>query len=227
MHLINLFRVNCLKHARFKKFIIFGLAFLKIKVFKTQSCFFMFWGKERNLIYLLNVNMNTGQIQTVLEKFPGFLGVYAADQIPHITPNDKPQCLVVNLDPSWKPGSHWVAACIKKIGKIKSLEIFDSYGIPPKVKSKKGWKITYNPFTFQKPNTRVCGQYSVYFVKNRLQGRTFKSIVKALKGKKNPDLYVTKQTSLIKCPGANTQSCETKANCKQHCSWNISRVAKE
>ena len=81
--------------------------------------------------------MNTRQILDLLKNLPGFLGVFASDQIPKIVPKKDLQCFVVNLDPSWKPGSHWVAACVRKEKRKNILEIFDSYGIKPIV----FWKV--------------------------------------------------------------------------------------
>ena len=57
-----------------------------------------------------------------------FKGVYALDEIVHIKQNSLPSAYVFNLDPSYKPGSHWVAVYIDRKGRP---EYFDSFGRPP------------------------------------------------------------------------------------------------
>lgn len=139
--------------------------------------------------------MNTRRIERVLSNAPGFVGVFASDKIPQITVSKTPVCLVANLDPSWKKGSHWVAFCVHTDEKgKKTVEIFDSYGTRPKVKlvRKKDWRLKHNPIRFQKTDSTVCGQYCVYFVKKRSRGIAFSSIVRSLKAKKDADEYVEK-----------------------------------
>ena len=77
-------------------------------------------------------------------------GVYALDEIVHIKQKSFPSAYVFNLDPSYKPGSHWVAVYIDRKGRP---EYFDSFGPLPQEKSmtfcipvqKAGNTITY-PF---------------------------------------------------------------------------------
>ena len=62
-----------------------------------------------------------------------FKGVYALDEIVHIKQKSFPSAYVFNLDPSYKPGSHWVAVCIDRKGRP---EYFDSFGRPPPIEIK-------------------------------------------------------------------------------------------
>ena len=56
------------------------------------------------------------------------------DEIKHIKQISFPFAYIFNLDPSYKPGVHWVAVYIDKEGRP---EYFDSFGRPPpKEKSK-------------------------------------------------------------------------------------------
>ena len=162
--------------------------------------------------------MNTGQIEKLLKTLPNFLGVFASDKIPKILPRKHPQCFVVNLDPSWKPGSHWIAACFRKTKKKNVLEIFDSYGMAPNIKTGKEWKIIHNPHKFQKMGSIVCGHYSVYFVKNRLKGKTFKNILKSLLDKTDPDTFVENEIITPNVPGRK-QVCKGKPLCPGCCAW--------
>ena len=61
-----------------------------------------------------------------------------------------PSAYVFNLDPSYKPGSHWVAVYIDRKGRP---EYFDSFGRPPPRKIKdflytcaESWKYNHVPF---------------------------------------------------------------------------------
>ena len=53
-----------------------------------------------------------------------FIGVYAEDQVSHLSITTFPSFLVINLDPSHMRGSHWLAIRISR----SSLEIFDPLG---------------------------------------------------------------------------------------------------
>lgn len=50
-----------------------------------------------------------------------FVGVYPSDKIPHLKPK---QFIIVNLDKSNQPGSHWIGIVKDK----KGLLIYDSFG---------------------------------------------------------------------------------------------------
>ena len=53
-----------------------------------------------------------------------FIGVYAEDQVSHLSITTFPSSLIINLDPSYMRGSHWLAIRISR----SSLEIFDPLG---------------------------------------------------------------------------------------------------
>ena len=77
--------------------------------------------------------MNSRQLHWILsgDKFTKqfFRGVYAIDEIKLIKTVSYPSSFVINLDPSYKPGSHWVAVYFDKNG---VGEYFDSFaGYPP------------------------------------------------------------------------------------------------
>ena len=76
--------------------------------------------------------MNSKQLCWILsnDKFTSrnFKGVYALDEIKHVQQLSFPSAYVFNLDPSYKPGVHWVAVYIDRKG---LSEYFDSFGRPP------------------------------------------------------------------------------------------------
>ena len=170
--------------------------------------------------------MNTHQLNSLTSHLHNFLGVFASNEIPSIKLTEKPKCMIVNLDPSSKPGSHWIAFCVyKKEGK-RFLEFFDSYGTkPPLSPVNSWWKMIHNPYRLQSPNSIVCGQYCLYFVKQRLKGRPFKIIIKTLKDKTHPDSFVrsygkemiSKQHQQEKQTPRENQRCRKAPKCIKHC----------
>ena len=77
--------------------------------------------------------MNSRQLCWILsgDKFTklSFRGVYAIDEMKSIKSLSYPSSFVINLDPSYQPGSHWVAVYFDKNG---VGEYFNSLaGYPP------------------------------------------------------------------------------------------------
>ena len=76
--------------------------------------------------------MNSRQLHWILsnDKVTSrtFKGVYALDEIVHIKQKSFPSAYVFNLDPSYKPGSHWVAVYIDRKGHPEYFET--GMGIP-------------------------------------------------------------------------------------------------
>ena len=70
--------------------------------------------------------MDTKLIARLLKSFKCFKGVYSSDMIPYF--KDLPVNFIVNTDPSYKPGEHWVVISIDKTG---HGIYFDSFGLPP------------------------------------------------------------------------------------------------
>lgn len=100
--------------------------------------------------------------------------------------------MIFNLDRHDEPGSHWVAYFLDLKSKKPSIEYFDSVGKkPPQEIEKFMDNIIRNAFMnlnhcldrrinkvqHQKKNTE-CGVYSLYFITERLKGRTFDDICK-------------------------------------------------
>ena len=75
--------------------------------------------------------MNTAQIAYALEHDPKtskkFCGVFPSDKLPQ-TIDWYPCGLVVNTDPSTKPGTHWIGIFLTS---PQNGEWFDYYGKPP------------------------------------------------------------------------------------------------
>lgn len=130
--------------------------------------------------------MDTNQIANILKNDPRtkryFKGVYAADQLPSASYKEK-ECYVVNTDPSYERGAHWLAIFFDHSGG----EFFDSYGYPPVTYNDSfmdfmegsGLKWSYNKKRLQGTFSTVCGQYCVYYLVKRCNGKPMKTIVNA------------------------------------------------
>lgn len=94
-----------------------------------------------------------------------FIGVYAKDKLPSI--QSYPCSLVVNTDPSTKPGQHWLAIYF---GKDKSSEIFDSFGLHPeqydlvKYLTKYSKEYDFNKTRLQDLDSAACGHYCIFYI---------------------------------------------------------------
>lgn len=108
-----------------------------------------------------------------------FGGVYASNKLPRIIKCLTPQLFIINVDPSYKPGSHWICIALISNGKKKSY-YFDSYGLPPvKLEFVKFMKkrYQYSKKQLQHPFSTTCGQWCMFFAYKMCKGRkNFKTI---------------------------------------------------
>ena len=125
--------------------------------------------------------MNSSQLRWILsnDKVTSrtFKGVYALDEIVHIKQKSFPSAYVFNLDPSYKPGVHWVAVHIDRNG---HTEYFDSSGCSPPQEIKdflytcaESWNYNH----VQELYSTTCGQFVVFYIYQRCSGLTLESIL--------------------------------------------------
>ena len=97
--------------------------------------------------------------------------------------------VIFNLDPHYKPGSHWVALFIDI--KKHAIYYFDSYAeeAPPSIMKfvrevQQQAKRAGTPFSFRQSERRhqysdsECGMYSMFFILQMLHGKTFDAFQK-------------------------------------------------
>lgn len=96
--------------------------------------------------------------------------IYACDTVPE-TFEYLPTCYIMNTDPISKPGKHWVAVYLSANG---NNEFFDSYGRCGYSEEGK-WK--YNPVRIQGPLSKTCGQFCLYYLRERVRGHTMEEII--------------------------------------------------
>lgn len=106
-----------------------------------------------------------------------FDGVHAADQL-HL-PKERPLAMVINTDPSWKGGRHWVTIYVPDGG---PWEYFDSYGELPNQPFIRQFlehrQVIHNRKVLQSPSSDVCGHYCIYYLIHRARGYSMDAIVK-------------------------------------------------
>lgn len=127
--------------------------------------------------------MNTLEIRRILSNNRltkrCFRGVYSADMIPNRV-NNKPASYVINTDPSYAPGTHWVAVHLPSRG---PAEFFDSFGRAPFIKSfatfiannSKGH--IHNKVELQDRTSFMCGKYCCLYLLDRCSGKSMKHFV--------------------------------------------------
>lgn len=131
-------------------------------------------------------------IDRFLSKFGNeYLGCVACDEIPSkIYPKIRPRSrgfFVMNTDPSYKGGLHWVAIFMDaRPHGSNSLEYFDSFAdpIPPRLQSdlkgiaerldaKTYLKLKENKIKFQCESSDNCGHFCMEFICDRMRGKPF------------------------------------------------------
>lgn len=124
---------------------------------------------------------------------PSFSGVYPIDKIPskeNLRYDQRGKSfIIINLDPSYKTGSHWVAVCINLKG---CCEYFDSYGRePPRLIAEYLGSCLKSTVQFQSLASTTCGQWCVIYVWYRCKGATLTECIENFKKTKN-DAIVNK-----------------------------------
>lgn len=123
--------------------------------------------------------LSSTQLRKFLESHGShFLGVYAIDQLPKLKTNGA-CCFIINTDPSYLPGKHWLAVFVKN----REGECFDSYGrLPPRPlqfwlnKNCNRW--CYNKRWLQGPLSTLCGAYCIFYLAKRcLSNKTMSAIL--------------------------------------------------
>ena len=132
--------------------------------------------------------MNTIELTEILDKLLKrslFLGVFACDQLPKLPIKVKPAALVINTDPSYRSGQHWLSVYIDKYG-VGSF--FDSFGNPPTYAhfsesinvflKRNCTTIQHSARQVQDVCTAVCGQHCVFFLYHMDTGQDYDKVMR-------------------------------------------------
>ena len=166
--------------------------------------------------------MNTNQLLKCVRTDPQLnsqcAGVYPVNRIPK--PEGRPECVIANLDPHNRKGSHWIAIHIDHDG---YGEFFDSYGRQPEKKQfLKYLKENCNDWTatgkvLQSPFSSTCGQYCIYYLYSKIRGLSTTEILSVFN--ENLEMNDTKVTNwLNKKFDVNTDVFELEFMVNQFCS---------
>jgi hypothetical protein len=110
--------------------------------------------------------MNTNHIIKVMNRYPNFGGVFPSNRIKIY--NFRPNGLIVNLDPDYKPGIHWVSLYVNE---DDSIDYFDSFGFPfPFPNLLKFEIIMVNKRLIQPFESEFCGVHAMHFLICKFKG---------------------------------------------------------
>lgn len=118
-----------------------------------------------------------------------FGGCFSRDDIPLILPS---QYLIVNLDSSRGPGTHWVMVDNRRSNECL---YFDPYGMPPpervlQAMHKTGKKLKYSDVDVQDLGTTSCGWWCEYIADELRDGKDFKRVVSFADQQPDPEQYL-------------------------------------
>jgi len=129
------------------------------------------------------------EINDIMHQFPEYMGTIPIDKLNTLNPSKtSDSACIINLDPSHKKGSHWIALYISP-HRSKSIEYFDSYADDPpeslqrdlrllvaKINPSTYLKLKVNKIKNQAENSSNCGFFAMKFILDRLSGKKFKDI---------------------------------------------------
>lgn len=145
--------------------------------------------------------LDTNQITRALTTCPTtskyFVCCCAADRMPKIT--KYPASMVVNLDTSDRPGSHWVM--VFALNKSRVL-FFCPFGQPPRGLIRRYLKANFKKFSrnkcvFQPIKSLACGHFAMFVIYCLSKGCSFEKTLSLLMRSDNPDLLVRKFVSRL------------------------------
>jgi hypothetical protein len=132
------------------------------------------------------------QIEQMMKKYPPFIGVIASDQILDLVksaPKEQRFGFIMNLDPSSRPGSHWVSIAVNPTDERPdpySIMYFDPLGDPPRSKTIEDLKMLsdkispehmlkfkVNHIQHQNDRSDTCGYHSMNFLINIFNRKSF------------------------------------------------------
>ena len=116
-----------------------------------------------------------------------FLGVFARDELPDLTREIRPWCLILNTDPKNQAGTHWIALYAPLSG---GIELFDSFGFSPSIHSLDFLDPLHSFYSLQSPSTSVCGNYCIVYIYLRSHNYSLSDIVDLLTDISNRDEWL-------------------------------------
>ena len=133
--------------------------------------------------------LTTSKITNILSNDPFskscFIGVFPRDKLPELT--SYPTCFVVNTDPSYKVGEHWLGMYFDR---YRKCYFFDSFRNEPdyfkldQFVNKNSVEVESNYYQIQDFFSNTCGHYTVFFILLITRGFSLKEILSCFNLKK-------------------------------------------
>ena len=162
----------------------------------------------------MNEGLNTWQLKHALSTNnltrEYFNGVYPSDYLK--TLSKKPDLIIVNTDPSSKPGDHWL---LFFNGGKGILEMFDSLGRDPgyynsdinSFIARYSDSVEFINHRLQPKDSALCGLYCLYYAHFRCKGKSMNATLASMD---SPDLIKCCVPIIFEIPGiiSECQSCK-------------------
>ena len=138
----------------------------------------------------ISLEMDSEQITRCLSNVPGFLGVFARDNLSEIKTRDN-FSVIVNTDASAEPGRHWVAIVVQN----NVCHVFCSVGEEPRSDDivafcRRFSSCFFNAEVPQSASEITCAAYAIYVICEMSKGVPFEGIVKHFHTICNDDSFV-------------------------------------
>ena len=116
---------------------------------------------------------------------PYFYGTVACDRLPSHPIKKEPRGYIVNTDPHYRGGRHWLALWTPS---RDVCEVMDSYALPLESYEtteplqdwlKSQWKyVIYNEQSLQSIYSKSCGDYALFYLKDRARGQSMNEFLR-------------------------------------------------
>ena len=134
--------------------------------------------------------LHAGEIECLvsrLVKGVRWLGVFPRDELPDLTRESRPWCLILNTDPKDQPGTHWLTLYATKAG---PTGLFDSIGFSPINDNLDSLNLLHLGYPLQSPSTSVCGHYCIVYIYLRSRNKSLSEFFHLLLNISNRDSWV-------------------------------------
>ena len=108
--------------------------------------------------------LHVGEIKCLVSRFVDnvrWLGVFARDELPNLSREIRPCCLILNTTPKDQPWTHWLALYAPS---ARSIVLFDSFGFYPSMYSLDLLDLLHLSYSLQSPSTSVCRHYCIVYI---------------------------------------------------------------
>ena len=108
--------------------------------------------------------LHAGEIECLVSRLVDnvrWLGVFARDELPDLTREIRPWCLILNTDSKDQPETHWLA---RYAHSARSIELFDSFGFSLCMSSLDFLDPLHSSYSLQSPSTSVFGHYCIVYI---------------------------------------------------------------